>query len=129
MSERIAACQELAGVVAELRALRDRWEASADTLLCLGAGRLEAPLELLRDIEEVMRRGTRVMGGAIDYPDARAAPAALENHDLAERKLGRRRTRVEVIHESTRPVHLTHTGQVGRDSDRVPPNDSIFPSL
>jgi hypothetical protein len=65
MSERIAACQELAGVVAELRALRDRWEASADTLLCLGAGRLEAPLELLRDIEEIMRRGTRLMGGRL----------------------------------------------------------------
>jgi hypothetical protein len=63
MSERTAACDALARLLAELQRLREDWRASPDTLLRLAAGRLETPLDALAEIEELMRRGTRVMGG------------------------------------------------------------------
>jgi hypothetical protein len=63
MSERTAACDALARLLAELRRLREDWRASPDTLLRLAVGRLETPLDALTEIEALMRRGTRVMGG------------------------------------------------------------------
>jgi len=63
MSERIDASEELGHLLAGLRRLRDDWRASPDTLLRLGAGRLDAPIDTLSELDELLRRSARVLGG------------------------------------------------------------------
>ena len=62
MSERTDACDRLGQLLAELQTLRQAWQASSDTLLRLGAERLDAPLDALAEIDRRLRQGTRVLG-------------------------------------------------------------------
>jgi hypothetical protein len=63
MTERITASEDVARLVAELRRLRDAWAASSDTLLRFGVSRLDVPIDALTELEELLRRGIRVLGG------------------------------------------------------------------